>query len=222
LVVRRRGGSRAGFDDAPGRVPVPKLSRGNSNLGRARSRRPPGKVALTFGYLSILLCFGGAVAGFVAVTTELPYRAGWAGTPGTVSLITCETVSSGRSSHTDCDGEFRTGPSAEFTAVSVEGDSTYSISRVYPARLHSDGQTVSVVGAKSVAFILGGMFAVLGFVDLFCWSPVVSVAGWVFRRRRQGMPWRPARWAMRGPLIAFPVLVGLGIVFGIVGAVLNF
>lgn len=222
-MVRRRDGrsSRAAFDGASERVPVPRLSRGNSSLGRSRSRKPPGKVRLTIGIVSILLCFGGAIAGFVALTLELPYRAGWAGTPGTVSLITCESVGSGRGKHTDCDGEFRAGPNAEFVSVSIEGDSTYAIQRVYPARLHSDGQTASVVGGKSVAYILGGMFAVLGFVDLFGWSLAVGVAGVVLRRRR-GMLWRPAKWTTRGPLIAFPVLIGLGIVCGIVGAVLNF
>jgi hypothetical protein len=65
------------------------------------------------------------------------------------------------------------------------------------------------------------MFAVLGFVDLFGWSLAVGVAG-VVLRRRHGMLWRPAKWTTRGPLIAFPVLIGLGIVCGIVGAVLNF
>lgn len=176
---------------------------------------------LTVGIVSIFLCFGAVVAGFVALAVQLPYRAGWAGTPGSVSMVTCETVGSGRGRHTDCDGEFRTGPDAEFTPVSIEGDSTYAVLRVYPARLHADGETVSVVGAKPVAYILGGMFAVLGLVDLFGWSLAITVAGAGFRRWR-GVLWRPPRWAMWGPLVAFAVLVGLGIAGGIVGAVLNF
>ncbi|HEY4460602.1 MAG TPA: hypothetical protein VGN81_40255 [Pseudonocardiaceae bacterium] len=176
---------------------------------------------MTIGLLSILLCFGGAVAGFVAVTWELPYRAGWAGTPGTVSFINCQTVGSGKSKHTDCDGEFQTGPGAQPVFASVEGGSTYAIEQVYPGRLHSDGRTVSVVGGKSVAYILGGMFAVLVFVDLLGWGLALTVATIVFQRRR-GMSWHPPKWATRGPLIAIPVLIGLGIACAIIGAVLNF
>lgn len=176
---------------------------------------------MTIGILSILVCLGVAIAGFVSVTVELPYRAGWAGTPGTVSSITCETVGSGKSQHTDCDGEFRAGAGAPTVFVSIEGDSTYAAQRVYSARLHSDGETVSIVGAKSVTYILGGLFAVLGAVDLFGLGLLMSIVG-VMLRLRHGMPWHPPMWAMRGPLIAIPVLFGLGIVFGIVGAVLNF
>jgi hypothetical protein len=176
---------------------------------------------MTIGLLSILLCFGGALAGFVAVTMELPYRAGWAGTPGTVSFVNCETVGSGKSRHTDCSGEFLTGPGAQPVFASVEGDGTYSIRQVYTARLHSDGETVSVVGAKSVVYILGGMFAVLVFVDLLGWGLVLSVAGVIFQRRL-GTPWHPPKWATRGPLVAIPALIGLAIGCAIVGAVLNF
>ena len=173
------------------------------------------------GLLSILLGFGVVVAGFVALTVELPYRAGWAGTPGTVSSVTCENVGSGRSRHVDCDGDFLASASAPPVSVSIEGDSTYSSQRVYPARLQSDGQTVSIVGAKPVAYILGGMFAVLGLVVLFGWGLIVAVVGAV-ARWRPWAPWHLPKWAVRGLLIAIPVLLVLGIVCGILGAVLNF
>lgn len=150
-------------------MPVPKLTERNSNLRRRSGRKPPGKVATVIGALSIMGILALAVSGFVSLTEELPYRAGWAGTPGTLSLVMCRTVGSGKNQHTDCDGEFRVDAQTPPTLVSIEGDSTYSMSRAYPARLQSDGETASVVGGKSVAFILGGMFAVLGFTVGFGW-----------------------------------------------------
>ena len=220
-MVRRRG-SGSVFGGGSERVPVPKLSRSNSNLGRSRSRsrKPPGKVAIAVGLVSMFLCFGGAVAGFVGLTVELSYRAGWAGTPGTASLITCESYGSGRDRHTDCDGQFRDDAGVP-SLVSVEGDDTYTILRVYPARLHADGQTVSIVGAKPVVYQLGGLSAVLGIAVFLGWAFAISLVGVVLRRRRGGL-WRPARWVNLVPPMVGVALIGLGIVGGIVGAVLSF
>jgi hypothetical protein len=155
------------------------------------------------------------------LTATLPYRAGWAGTPGVASVISCETVGSGRDQRTDCDGEFRAGAGAPPVLVSVEGDDTYAIDRAYPARLHADGQTVSIVGAKPVVYLLGGMSAVLGIAMLFGWAFGISLVGVVLRRRYESRP-RHARWATVGPPVVSGALVVLGIVGGIVGAILSF
>lgn len=171
--------------------------------------------------LVMLALFGLAITGFVRLTVELSYRAGWAGTTGTLSMISCETVGSGRDEHTDCDGFFQTGPGAQPTQVVIEGDNTYAGNRSYPARLHSDGQTASVVSGKTVAYILGGMLAVLGFVVFMAWLMVTWIVGIVIRLRL-GQRWRPGRWAALTPLIAGGLLVVFGVISAIVGAVLSF
>jgi hypothetical protein len=220
--VARRRGSNGGSPFGGGHelIPVPKLTERNSNL-RGRSRRkPPGKFATIVAILSIMGLIALGVSGFVTLTEKLPYRAGWSGTPGTLSLVMCRTVGSGKNQHTDCDGEFRANAQTPPVLVSIEGDSTYSMTRTYPARLHSDGQTASVVGGKSVAFILGGMFAVLGFVIglglPMLLGAIVTVMRWF------GRVWRPGRAATLTSLIVGGVLVLFGLVGGIVGSALSF
>lgn len=227
-MARRRGANGAGsaFGGAHEQVPVPKLTDSNSNLLRRPARmptgrKPPGKVMLTIGMLSILICLAVAIGGFVSLANELPYRAGWAGTPGTVSLVLCRTVGSGKSKHTDCDGEFQADSQASPKFVGIEGDNTYSMLRAYPARLHSDGQTVSVVGGKTVAFILGGMFTVLAFIVGIGWLMVYGAIG-VIMRRWVGWVWRPRRSVGAVPMMVAGVLLLFGLAGGIVGSVLSF
>jgi hypothetical protein len=200
---------------------VPKLNGSNSNLGRSRRSKPPGKFAVTIGLVFVAIFLGVSIAGFVGLVVELQYRAGWVGTPGTVSMVSCETVRSGRSEHTDCDGEFQSGDGSAPTLVSIEGNNTYASDRGYAARLHSDGQTVSVVGGKTVAYVLGGMFATLGLIVFIGWFGVAGIIGFVIRHRL-GRPWRLGKRAALAPLIASGVLLVFGIVGGIVGGSLGF
>lgn len=219
-MARRRGGHGSGspFGGGAERVPVPKLNNRNSNLDRARRRKPPGKVAKTISVLVFVALLGLAVGWFVDLTGQLSYRAGWAGTPGTLSGILCESVGTSRGRHSDCHGDFAGG--GQVAVVTIEGDNSYSFLRGYPARLHADGQTASVTGGKTVAYVLGGMLATLAFVVLIGWFLVLGLVGFVVRRR--GGVWRLRKWAGLTPLIAAGVLLGLGIAGGIVGAVLSF
>lgn len=221
-MARRRGahGSGSAFG-GPEPVPVPRLNTGNSSLGRSRGRKPPGKVGKTVGALFMLAIFGLAIAGFVSATVELSYRAGWAGTPGTLSTVSCETVGSGRSESIDCDGFFQAGSRAQPTQVSIEGSNTYPSNHSFPARLHADGQTASVVSGKTVAYILGGVFALLGAVVFMGWFFVLWIVG-ITIRLRLGRRWQPGKWAALTPLIAGGVLLAFGIISGIVGAALSF
>ena len=223
-MARRRGANGGGSPFGSGHelIPVPKLTERNSKLSRRRSgRKPPGKFAIIVSVLSIMACLAVAIGGFVALTEKLPYRAGWAGTPGTLSLVLCRTVGAGKSQHTDCDGEFRTDAHTPPTLASIEGDNTYSMTRTYPARLHSDGETASVVGGKSVAFILGGMFALLGFIVGLGWLMVFGAIGMIMLRWF-GRMWRVGRAATVAPVIVGGVLLVFGIVSGIVGSALSF
>ena len=214
-------GAGSPFGGGPERIPVPKLNPGNSRLGRSRSRKPPGKVATTIGVLVILGMLAAVIAGFVGLTVELPYRAGWAGTPGTLSMVSCETVGSGRDEHTDCNGDFQAGSLAQLVPVSVEGDNNLPSDRTYSARLHSDGQTVSVVSGKTIAYVLGGMFATFAFVMFFGWLAVMAIIGTVIRRRGF-VQWRLGKRAALVPLITAGVFVVFGVASGIVGAVQSF
>ncbi|HEX3783639.1 MAG TPA: hypothetical protein VHX38_28575 [Pseudonocardiaceae bacterium] len=221
-VVRRRAvnGTDSTFGSAPEQIPIPKLTGGNSNLRRSRRRKPPGKVVITIGVLSFVFCLVLAIGEFVSTTEELPYRAGWAGTPGTVSSVSCQTEGSGRDEYTLCEGVFRTDSPAQPMLVSIEGDSTYASDRGYPARLHSDGQTVSVVGGKAVVYILGGMLAILGFVVFLGGMMLIAIVGFAIRRRR-GRRWQPSKRIVLAPMITGGVLLGFGIIGGVVGAALG-
>lgn len=222
-MARWRGASgvSSAFGGMRAQIQVPKLTGGNSNLLRGRPERtPPGRGALIFGILLIMVCLAVGIGGFVSLTEELPYRAGWAGEPGTLSLVFCRTIGSDKGRHADCDGEFRADTRAQPTLVDIEGDNAYASDRAYPARLHSDGQTASVVGGKMVAYILAGMFVALGFIIGIGWTMVygsIIVVMWRFF----GRSWRMRRSPGAVPVFVGGVLVLFGFVSWIVGNVLS-
>src|ERR1700742_1524163 len=175
-----------GVDGAvpPPRIPARRVRRGGRS---GRGRRPPGKGAITFGILGRLVTFGVAIGGFVGSVTELPYRAGWAGTPGTASLIFCENVSSGRSTEIDCTGTFTSADrSVSVPLATIEGDNELR-GRGYAARLHPDGATMSIVSTATVLFSLAGAFGSLILIVLIGgMSTLVAVAR--IRRRLGSSP----------------------------------
>jgi hypothetical protein len=188
--------------------------------GQRRVRKPPGKIAMTFAWIFITLLCVGAVALFVSTVVELPYRAGWSGVAGTVSLVSCQTTGSGRDVHPVCTGVFV--PDADNTQardVTIEGSNSFAAHRTYPARLHSDGATVSVVGAKLVANILAGMSAALMLVvffdGYFVFVVILTVA------RRLGRVWRPSKLKGLLPAIVAAVLGLFAIAGAVVGANLS-
>ena len=180
-------------------------------------RKPPGKVAIIVGALSLAIVLALGIGGFVDQTVLLTYRAGWAGVPGTLFAVSCETVGSGRDQETDCSGEFGGGAMTAPVGVDIEGTSTYPSDRSYPAQLHADGQTVSVVSGKNVAYAVGGMFALLALDVFLGWIAALAVVGLVVRR-----PWRLRSWPVVTPFILGAVLLVAGIVSGTVGEIQAF
>jgi hypothetical protein len=204
-MTRVRG---RGFDD--GAVPPPRL-----RTRRGRSRTPPGKVTLTVGFVGILITFGVGIAGFVTSVAPLPYRAGWAGTAGTASLISCQEVGYGRSSHVDCVGVFTATDGRRTRLAGIEGDTELG-GHDLPARLHPDGTTMSIVSAATVLFSLAGVFGSLILLILLGGFGTLVVVAAV--RRSRHLPVPRARTPVRVALIATGVAAVTALVLSIVGS----
>lgn len=210
--MARTGGGFGGDGPLP---PPPKLRIRSSR--RSAPRKPAGPVARTFAVFGLVLMFALGVYWLVAGAVSLTYRAGWAGTPGAVRSVVCFDVGSGRNSSLQCFGDFTsTDGRVVLHDTDIEGDNDFSVLRTYPAALHADGSTVSVVGTKDVAYILCGMLFALLAVELFgCFGALVVLTA---VRRRAGRPVQPSKRAGRVLLWTVGVTAVLGVAAGIVGA----
>jgi hypothetical protein len=201
-----------GFDDGPA-VPPPRL-----RAGRGRSRTPPGRITLAVGLIGILITFGAGIAGFVTAVAPLPYRAGWAGTAGTASLVSCQEFHSGRSAHVDCVGRFTATDGSVTPLTDVEGDTALG-GRDYPARLHPGGATMSIVSTATVLFSLAGVFGSLILVILLGGFGTLIVVAAV--RRRSGLPVLRAKKPVRVLLIATGVAAVTAFALSIAGSAIG-
>jgi hypothetical protein len=201
---------------------VPKLTDRNLRAGFGRQgRKRDGKVAQTFGLLMFLGMVVLLIVFLVSQVEELPYRAGWSGVPGTVSAVFCETEGSGKSTHLVCDGEFRqTGGSTPPVAVTIEGSNYFDGNRGYPARLQPDGQTVSVVGSKTVVYLLAGMAGTLAILSFLGGYLVLGLI--MFIRRRLGRFRKPSKFVGLLPACLAGLFIVLAIAGWIVAASLSF
>lgn len=175
----------------PGRKndgPLPKLVRPR------RTRDAAVRVLVVVIILGVVVI---CAAGVVSTAVNLTYRAGWAGTPGALTRVVCHIVPANRGHDTECVGTFTTPRPGVFVPFArVEGDRDYPAGR-YPARLHADGETVSVVGAASVLFILSGMTLALAGLALFGGLGGVGI-GVLARRGNRGPDFRRPAYAVLG------------------------
>jgi hypothetical protein len=166
---------------------------------RGRRRKPPGKVAIAWAVLWMLVLFGIGVGWFVTSAAALPYRAGWAGTPGVTASMDCELVGSGRDASEDCTAAFIADDGSVVVPFAhVEGQTDFTGTRL-PARLHPDGATISVVGGKTVLFTLAGMAGALMPIALIGCFGYYGISSAV--RRRLGLPTRPDKRKLRMTLL---------------------
>jgi hypothetical protein len=127
---------------------------------------------------------------------ELPYRSGHAGIAGTIGPVECRQVGSGRRQRTVCSADFTpTDGSAVTTGIQVENGKDGQAART-PARLHSDGHTVSIVGTAPVAHTTALFGVALLLLEVAIWYLAASIRG---RMRDSGRDLRRRR--------AFPVTV---------------
>ncbi len=210
-----------GFDDASIPPPRPR-GRRSPRVGR----KPPGKITLVLAAAGILCTLGGGIAGFATSVTSLPYRAGWAGTAGTASLIVCEEVPSARSSEIDCWATFTAddGPVTAPDAV-IEGHTELG-DHDYPARLHPGAistvpgsATISIVSTATVLFALSGVFGSL--ILIFLIGGCGSLLAVATVRRRLGRPVIRSKWPLLAVLIATGVAAVTAVVLAIVGSAIG-
>lgn len=127
--------------------------------------RTPGPVGMTF----LLLCW--AVLGltpFVFSAGDLELATGRAGTPGTLTVVSCASLGQGRY---DCRGRFVPDGGGEAVTVAASPDSTAG--DVVPARLTPAGDravpagTAGVLAALTLPFLGVGVLGFLPYVLLY-------------------------------------------------------
>lgn len=203
-----------GFGDDGPLPPAPQV-----RLNRhGRGRKPAGKLAIAWAAVSMLILFGVGVVPFVTSAKELPYRAGWAGTPGVATAVDCQVVGTGKDQTVDCTAAFISTDNSTFVLGAIEGHTNFAGTQ-YPARLHPDSRTISVVGAKTVLFTLAGMVgSLLPIVLLGCFG-FYGITSYV--RRRLGLPMRPDKRKLRATLLAVAATGVLAIALVIAGAAVS-
>lgn len=122
---------------------------------------------------------------FVGVASVLPYRAGWAGVPGTASLVVCS------------DGGVPSGPVTCYATFGgddgrrqvdeavIEGRHMVPV-QDYSARLHPDGRTISLVTPADLLNTLGELFGL--FVGIVVAAGLLYVGLHSTARRWLGRP----------------------------------
>ncbi|MFF3437054.1 hypothetical protein [Streptosporangium sp. NPDC002721] len=136
--------------------------------------RTPGKVGMA---VLLILWAGLGVLPFVVAVPDLKLATGSVGTPGTLTVVSCEDLGRGRY---DCKGSFA--PDGGGDAIPVDASPDSSAGDVKPARLTPEGDravptgTSGVLAALTMPFLGVGVLGFLPYVLLY-----VSRARWGFR-----------------------------------------
>ncbi|HKN97870.1 MAG TPA: hypothetical protein VJX10_12185 [Pseudonocardiaceae bacterium] len=163
---------------------------------------------ITVGFAAVVLIgiLVFSAAGFVGAAAALPYRAGWAGVPGTASLAVC----TGEPQNVHCSATF-TGdggrPTVEHAVVDGHGRVG---ARDQPARLHPDGHTVSLVTPSGLVFLIAELFGLL--VGIVLSAGFLAIGVHATARRWLG---RPQPMTYRRELRAISVTCGIASVAAI-------
>jgi hypothetical protein len=161
----------------------------------------------------LLVSFAISAILFVSVSVELPYRAGWSGTEGTLSQVSCDTSDALNS----CSGQFTpAGANGKQVFATVEGTNLLDPNTSYQVRLHSDGETASVVAAKTVAYILAAMSLLL--MALVLTGGYLALGVLALARSRPGLVWGPSRFQALLPLVLAGALGLLALVGEVLGS----
>ncbi|MBB2913000.1 hypothetical protein FHS43_004295 [Streptosporangium becharense] len=160
--------------------------------------RTPGPIGMT---ILLLLWVGLGVLPFVSAVSDLKLATGSVGTPGTLTVVSCEDLGEGRY---DCKGSFT--PDGGGAAIPVDASPDSSAGDVKRARLTPEGDravptgTPGILAALTLPFLGVGVFAFLPYVVMY-----------VFGVRRG----RRAAVAFGGLLVAVSLV---GVVVGMVAA----
>ncbi|MCF3104745.1 hypothetical protein IPZ58_24590 [Streptomyces roseoverticillatus] len=143
-----------------------------------------------------LLCLLMAALPGAFAVPGLVRSTGLVGTPGTFTVLVCETVGTGRGSHTVCHGSFRPdggGRTDDRATIDTEYDR---------------GERVAVTRS-------GGAYYSVTPAAFFGWLTVDCIAGFLLLCAALlfGVPWKGV---LRRPAIGMGVVLGAGAVLGIV------
>ena len=185
-------------------------------LGWRWFQLPPTRFGQAVLCTALLVALLISLAFLIGVGAELPYRAGWSGTAGTLSSISCDTDNSGNSTFVDCSGQFTPASGGAQVTATVEGSNPLDTDASYPVRLHSDGETASVVSARTVVYVLAALAICLLGVVVSGGLLVIGIFG--LARSRPGLVWGPSRFIALLVLVTAAVLGLLAIVGNIVAA----
>jgi hypothetical protein len=149
---------------------------------------------------------GVVAAGFVVTfwvygLVQLGYSAGWAGTPGTISRVSCDQVDPGgdQGETQNCYADFTPDGGGPVVRTLDIGHQRPAGPGPYPARLHHDGTHASLVGPGPIAHDLGLLVIPLVPVEEFAWT------GYRVRRHRRRHP--PVPGAPQPTASAWRILV---------------
>jgi hypothetical protein len=199
-MARRRGAAaHESGDDDP------------SDLGTL-GVRPRGLLHPVLAVVLIVVALGLLGTDAVLGANQLAYRAGWSGAPGTVARMHCRMMGTEQDTDNSCTAGFTSQDGRVFLpAARVEGQTTFT-HLPYAARLHPDGQTVSIVGAQTVLFALAGMGGLL--------VPAVLLGGFGVMSLNIGLRRRPRDPILVTYTVQFWIVMAATIAVGVAAVVL--
>lgn len=162
-----------------------------------------------------------SVVSFAGAASVLPYRTGLAGVPGTASLPVCTAVDdSGVDVAPPCYATFAgTEGRHDVDEAVIEGDALV-YQQDYPARLHPDGRTISLVSATGALYTAAQLFGSL--VGIVLSAGFLAIGGHATARRWLGrvhpLAYRlPALWIAKACGVGAAAMIACYLVARAVG-----
>jgi uncharacterized membrane protein YidH (DUF202 family) len=114
--------------------------------------------------------WGALLLGIVALVigiNGLSFGAGWSGTTGTLTTVTCAEVGTDGGQHQECHGGFLA-HNGQFstTWITAGGRTNWDQTTLYTAQLSADHQSVTAIGTPAIAGSIGGILVGLALIGL--------------------------------------------------------
>jgi hypothetical protein len=121
----------------------------------------------------------------VVSINALRFGAGWTGTTGTLTTVSCAEVGTDGAQHQDCHGGFLA-DDGQFSTIwiAASGRTDWDPTALYPAQLSADHQSVTAIGTPAVVGSIGGILISLALIDLS--GPTIAYGAVRAYRRDRG------------------------------------